>query len=125
MRPLLWLNAAVLFFSSVLADPTVSVKNGTYAGVSVPSFKQEHFLGMPYAQPPVPPLLRFRPPLSLNTSWSGTKDAKKYSPICVGYPSGSSNDDIGYELGEDCLTVNVIRPEGVKKGDKVPVVAWI
>jgi acetylcholinesterase len=102
--------------------PSATVKNGTYTGVYVPSFKQDHFLGMPYAQPPIP---RFHPPAPLNASWKGTKQADHYSPICVGYPSGSSNDDVGYDLSEDCLTLNVIRPSGVKKGSNVPVVVWI
>jgi acetylcholinesterase len=116
----------VLLLARVVSStPTVIIKNGTYSGLSVPSFTQEHFLGMPYAQPPVPPMLRFHSPLSLNTSWAGTREANKYSPICVGYPSGTSNDDIGYELSEDCLTANVIRPTGVKKGDNVPVVVWL
>lgn len=124
MLRLLWLVALVVV-APARGDPTAALKNGTYTGVSVPSFKQEHFLGMPFAQQPVPPLLRFQPPLPLNTSWHGVRDAKAYSPICVGYPSGGANDDMGYELSEACLTVNVVRPAGVKPGEKVPVVAWI
>lgn len=31
-------------------SPTVSVKNGTYAGVYSPQYDQDFFLGMPYAQ---------------------------------------------------------------------------
>jgi acetylcholinesterase len=120
-----WLVLIGVCASSALGAPTAAVRNGTYVGVSVSSFKQEHFLGMPYAQPPLPPNLRFRAPLSLNSSWSGTRAAEKYSPICVGYPSGSSNDDLGYDLSEDCLTLNVVRPEGVKKGSNVPVLVWI
>jgi acetylcholinesterase len=124
MQHLLWL-AALLVAAPVRGDPTATVKNGTYAGVSVPSFKQELFLGMPFAQQPVPPLLRLHAPLSLNTSWHGVRDAKTYSPICIGYPSVGSNDDAGYELSEACLTINVVRPVGVKPGQKIPVVAWI
>jgi acetylcholinesterase len=105
--------------------PTAAVRNGTYAGVSLKSFGQELFLGMPFAQPPLPPQLRMRAPLSLNSSWSGTRAATAYSPICVGYPSGGSSDDRGYALSEDCLTLNVVRPEGVKKGSNVPVILWI
>jgi acetylcholinesterase len=77
--------------TSILAAPTVVVENGSYTGVSLPSFGQELFLGMPYAQQPLPPDLRLRAPLSLNTSWTGTRNATEYSPICVGYPVGAVN----------------------------------
>jgi acetylcholinesterase len=124
MQRLVWL-AALLVAAPVRGDPTATVKNGTYSGMSLPSFNQELFLGMPFAQQPVPPVLRLHAPLSLNTSWNGVRNAKAYSPICVGYPSGSSNDDAGYELSEACLTINVVRPAGVKPGQNIPVVAWI
>jgi acetylcholinesterase len=109
----------------VEAAPTATIKNGTYTGLSVPSFKQELFLGMPFAQQPLPPQLRLRPPVSLNSSWAGTRNATEYSPICIGYPSGGSNDDFGHQLSEACLTVNVVRPEGIKEGSNIPVVVWI
>jgi acetylcholinesterase len=105
-------------FASSLAAPSVTVKNGTYTGVSVASFKQELFLGMPFAQPPIP---RLYAPKSLNSSWTGERKAEKYSPICIGY----GYDDFGYETSEDCLTLNVVRPEGIKKGSNVPVMVWI
>jgi acetylcholinesterase len=91
----------------------------------VPSFKQEHFLGMPYAQQPLPPDLRLRAPQSLNTSWTGTRNATNYSPFCIGYPSVGANDDAGYELSEACLSFNVVRPAGVQADSNLPVVAWI
>jgi hypothetical protein len=44
-----------------------------------------------------------------------------YSVGCVGIGA----EDIGYVQGEDCLTVNVIRPTGVKPGQGLPVLVWI
>jgi hypothetical protein len=32
------------------SSPTVTLKNGSYAGVHSPEFRQEFFLGMPYAE---------------------------------------------------------------------------
>jgi hypothetical protein len=32
------------------AEPIVTVKNGSYAGIHSPEFKQDFFLGMPYAK---------------------------------------------------------------------------
>ena len=64
--------------------PTARVKNGTYEGVYSPEYDQDFFLGVPFAQPPVNDL-RFRLPQSLNATWEGTRDAKDYSLLCVGY----------------------------------------
>lgn len=69
---------------SCAATPKVHVRNGTYVGVRNANYQQDFFLGMPYAQQPVGNL-RFRVPQSLNESWEGERDAKEYSPICVGY----------------------------------------
>lgn len=51
---------------------TATVKNGTYTGLNLPTFDQEVFYGVPYAQPPVGNL-RLRQSLPLNSSFSGTK----------------------------------------------------
>jgi len=64
--------------------PTVVVRNGTYVGVHSTTYNQDFFLGIPYAQQPVGNL-RFTLPQPLNESWSGERDAKEYSDICVGY----------------------------------------
>jgi Carboxylesterase family len=101
------------------SPPTVTVKNGTYVGTYSPGYKQDFFLGMPYAQPPVDDL-RFRIPQSLNTSWSGTHSAEQYSAECVGYGS----DQWNYPISEDCLYLNVIRPSGYE-GHKLPIAFWI
>lgn len=73
---------------SNIPGPTAQVRNGTYVGVRNDNFQQDFFLGMPYAQQPIGNL-RFTVPQSLNESWDGVHDAKKYSNICVGY--GVSN----------------------------------
>ena len=100
-------------------SPTATIKNGTYVGRYLPEYDQDLFLGMAYAQPPVGNL-RFTIPQSLNTSWSGTKDASQYSVECVGYGS----DQWNYQVSEDCLYINVVRPSGFE-GRQLPVAAWI
>ena len=64
--------------------PSVSVRNGTITGLYSPRYRQDFFLGIPYAQPPVNNL-RFVVPQSLNTSFSKPQTANAYSPQCVGY----------------------------------------
>jgi hypothetical protein len=64
--------------------PIATVRNGTLQGLYNAQYHQDFFLGIPFAQPPLESL-RYNLPHSLNTSWSGIKDALEYSPECVGY----------------------------------------
>jgi hypothetical protein len=84
--------------SSASYAPTVTVFNGTYAGLYLPDWDQDAFLGIPFAQPPVGSL-RFRWPESLNTSWTGVRNATEYGYSCYQYGSN-------FSLSEDCLTLN-------------------
>ncbi|CAI6331760.1 unnamed protein product [Periconia digitata] len=104
------------------SPPTVKVRNGTYKGLHSQQYEQDYFLGIPFAQPPVGDL-RFRNPKSLNSTWEGTHDATAFSAACVGY--GSSQQ--GYNVSEDCLYLNVVRPSNANKtnGAKLPVAVWI
>lgn len=57
----------------------------------------------------------------MTTAFNGTQAAKAYPPHCVGY----GGDDIGYEVSEDCLYLNVVRPAGIDTTAKLPVALWI
>ncbi|MCJ1312992.1 hypothetical protein MMC25_006668 [Agyrium rufum] len=100
-----------------VSAPTVQVTNGTYVGRYLGGqWDQDLFLGMPYAQPPTGNL-RFRWPQSLNTSFTGTRDASQYGYSCYQYGTA-------FNLSEDCLNVNVIRPHGYAN-QTLPVLIWI
>lgn len=103
------------------ASPTAKVKNGTYVGAHLPTFNQDMFIGIPYAQVPTGDL-RFKPPASLNTSWSDQKSAQDYHNSC--YAFGPYTDNDGTTQSEDCLTLNIVRPAG-NSGSKLPVGVWI
>lgn len=78
--------------------PLATVKNGTYQGTYLPSWDQDAFLGIPFAQPPLGNL-RFRWPQSLNESFSGVRSAEQYGYSCYQYGTN-------FNLSEDCLTLN-------------------
>ncbi|KAK0717450.1 Alpha/Beta hydrolase protein [Lasiosphaeria miniovina] len=99
------------------AAPTATVKNGTYAGAYNARYGQDFFLGMPYAQKPA----RFTVAESLNSTWEGVRNAAAYPRHCMGF----GPDMVGYEMSEDCLYINVIRPAGVDPAAQLPVAVWI
>ncbi|KAH8884135.1 alpha/beta-hydrolase [Thozetella sp. PMI_491] len=104
----------------VVGDPTVTVLNGTYAGLHLPQFGQDVFLGIPYAQD-TGGENRFRIPQALDASWEGIRDAKIYGDACP----DPSTDDALYGMSENCLSINIVRPSKEHSHAKLPVVLWI
>lgn len=102
--------------------PIVEVLNGSYYGIHNSDYKEDIFLGIPFAQPPVG-ALRYQNPQPLNTTWSGTKNATQYSYECWGF--GSDDWVLGNPVSEDCLTLNVVRPAGVAADAMLPVAVWV
>ncbi|EMD39896.1 hypothetical protein CERSUDRAFT_150639 [Gelatoporia subvermispora B] len=117
--------------------PTVTLDAGTFVGATEGA--SDVFLGIPFAQPPVGDL-RFRLPVA-NDAYNGTFDATSFGLACpqqaltlplISGPVAQAIDfiintiyDIVQPNGEDCLTVNVWTPAGVKPGADLPVVVWI
>lgn len=114
--------------------PVASTKNGSYYGTHNPTYNQDFFLGVPFAQPPLQDL-RFANPEPLDLSWTGALPATNYAFVslflrnkkiankdkeCIGY----GGDQIGYQQSEDCLYLNIVRPSGYEN-QSLPVAVWI
>ncbi|KAF9000388.1 alpha/beta-hydrolase [Hymenopellis radicata] len=82
---------------------SVDIRNGTLNGLHLDELDQDVFLGIPYAKPPVDNL-RLRNPQVWDTAFAVGTGAVEYQ-------------------SEDCLTLNVVRPD-IDHGD-LPVLVWI
>jgi para-nitrobenzyl esterase len=99
-------------------DPVAQTRSGLVRGVATPKFQK--FLGLPYAAPPVREL-RFAPPATPK-SWPGIRPADRQSPACLQFqPSGVREEQAA---SEDCLYLDVYRPDQVAKSAKLPVMVW-
>ena len=89
-------------------DDVVSIDNGLVRGESAVGGR--HFLGIPYAAPPVGNL-RWQPPTAAGR-WRGVLDATEFAPHCaqIATPFGLAS------TSEDCLYLNVFTP--FKHGDE-------
>ncbi|KAK4921046.1 hypothetical protein LTR49_011416 [Elasticomyces elasticus] len=103
----------LLVVASAFATPTVTVLNGTYSGINVPFLKQDIFRGMPFAQQS-----RFEQATPMTETWKGTRDATQPGVTCAGF---GTNPREHWLVGEDCLNLNVVRPEGSYPGLDLPV----
>jgi para-nitrobenzyl esterase len=79
--------------------------------------------GIPFAAPPVG-ALRWRPPADVEP-WDGVRQARAYGEPCLQGTSSSFGEGlINIEGGsEDCLTLNVNRPDDERSA--LPVMVWI
>ncbi len=103
------------------APQPVRITSGAVQGVTADGV--ESFKGIPFAAPPIGDL-RWRAPQPA-AKWSGVKTADAYGHDCMQTPFGGDAAPLGATPAEDCLVVNVWRPEGVPKDAKLPVIFWI
>jgi hypothetical protein len=73
---------------------------------------------------------RFKPPVPYTPASGSTIDASDPGPSCpqrksTGRYSVWDTYDVVHEISEDCLRLNVWRPNGTTSGDKLPVLVWI
>lgn len=124
-------------------DTTMNLDYGTFKGKNGPTADSTSFLGMPFAKAG-----RLENPrlIGPQDKLPGVQDATDYGPACpqqelTSSPleQGSPNKEIGETIGllqaaflpnitrqaEECLSINVQVPKGVKNTDRLPVLMWI
>ena len=102
------------------AVPTVvAVDGGEVRGVAEPGVIA--WKGIPFAAPSVG-ANRWRSPQPV-VPWAGVRDASAYGHDCMQKPFPSDAAPLGTAPAEDCLVVNVWRPE--TPAAKLPVMVWI
>lgn len=121
-----FITAAVLLALAVgpaAAQVTKPIKIDTGEVTGILANGVESFKGIPFAAPPVGKL-RWRAPQPA-APWQGVKAADKFGFICpqLPRPAGFGPEVKLSDMSEDCLTINVYRPAGVR--GKIPVIVWI
>lgn len=114
--------------SSSAQHPTVTIYPDTSAGnpieitgLSNSTTKQDQYLGIPFAQPPVGDL-RFAPPQSYQYNFSVT--AQSQPQACLQDPTSGYLGAAG--ASEDCLYLNVYTPQGANAQTAwLPVMLWV
>ncbi|KAJ6570086.1 alpha/beta-hydrolase, partial [Mycena vulgaris] len=93
---------------------------GTFRGVATTN-GTETWLGIPFTEPPVGPL-RFKAPVPISPL-EGVQNASAFGNACPQPPSALAS--LGAPVSEDCLYLNVWRPEGTTSESRLPVLVWI
>ncbi|KAF8502965.1 alpha/beta-hydrolase [Gautieria morchelliformis] len=119
-----FLSAGATLSGPVLDLGYVSLVGNATTPTGLSNGPVHFFGGIPYAQPPLGSL-RFRAPLALaeqvpeNISDVPVRDARNWGPPCIQQPAVVG---VG---SEDCLLLNVWKPDNAKLGDKLPVIVYI
>lgn len=112
-----------------------STEFGQVEGVKNTNDKSVSWLGVPFAKPPVGNL-RWQPPQPPE-AWSGVKATKEFANACTqiggmfgpppkGKDYGAISETFYKTVGsEDCLYLNIWRPQTTDDGTKLPVIVFI
>ncbi|KAJ3787207.1 alpha/beta-hydrolase [Lentinula aff. detonsa] len=96
----------------------VSLSSGRFRGIST-SNGTEKWLGIPFATPPVGNL-RFKAPTPFTKTNSSIQQAFTFGNACPQPPA-----NLGAPMSEDCLFLNVWRPQNTSSDASLPVLIWI
>lgn len=124
------------FSSAPEYTEVVKTKNGPVAGIYSEDHSVELFAGIPFAKPPVGDL-RWKEPEDAD-DWNETLLADHFAPVSMQGRSSkfmtnlfnayihSDGDRTDFApMSEDCLYLNIWRPEGTDPSSKLPVLVYI
>ncbi|OYX65490.1 MAG: hypothetical protein B7Y88_08485 [Sphingomonadales bacterium 32-64-17] len=111
---------AAAFAAPAMAQ-VVTIDVGQIGGATADGIESRK--GIPFAQPPVGDL-RWRAPQPVD-AWEGVYEATEFSNDCMQIPFAADAAPLGTPPDEDCLYLNVWRPEGTTADDRLPVMFWI
>ncbi|CAL7942012.1 unnamed protein product [Xylocopa violacea] len=123
-----WLLAFVLFLTLIDTNghfSRISTRFGTVWGICSRSARGRlvtHYLGLPYAEPPVGDL-RFRSPRPWSRAWTEVYNATINRNMCV--QLNQNGDIVG---SEDCLYLNIFVPDVSEKPEEnsgLPVMVYV
>ena len=92
-----FLKSFLKFVPPVASSLLVHLSSGTFRGLSANG--TDHWLGIPFAQPPLGPL-RFEAPVPISRPVGGIQNALSFSHACPQPPTTAP-------VSEDCLYLNV------------------
>ncbi|TFK46123.1 alpha/beta-hydrolase [Heliocybe sulcata] len=104
------------------SDLLVATTSGLFRGTTSIN-GTERWLGIPFALPPVG-ALRFKAPLPITEPAVVPQNATEYGPACPQLPASLLLSDLGAEMREDCLYMNIWRPENTSANASLPVLVW-
>ncbi|KIW63345.1 hypothetical protein, variant 2 [Phialophora macrospora] len=120
-----------LFIGVVVAQSNVTVldnaHNLTYVGSSFQGTEQ--FLGINYGQDTSGPN-RFKPPQAFSYPTGTTVQATAAGAACpqntiLSFLGAVSENPGVFNISEDCLNLQVVRPAGTRQNANLPVLVWI
>ncbi|WP_414503011.1 carboxylesterase/lipase family protein [Zymobacter sp. IVIA_5232.4 C2] len=105
-----------------MAAPEVDTALGRIRGGRTPE-GIEVFKGIRYAEPPSG-AYRWQPPRPVRP-WAETLDALEFGPGCPQHPYVVSRNAPRAPMDEDCLRLNIWRPDGCTGQHRLPVMVWL
>jgi para-nitrobenzyl esterase len=119
-----WIASLSVGAAGAAPAVSVTVETGKLQGVGAEGV--ESFKGIPYAAPPTG-ALRWRAPQPA-APWKGVRQASGFGNVCMSTQNDPDDFAGSPPQSEDCLTLNVWRPQGSPlqgKAAKLPVLVWI
>ncbi|KAH7875721.1 alpha/beta-hydrolase [Lentinula edodes] len=120
MKSHTWWSLTIALLSRFVAPSSldVTLTSGNFRGISTEN-GTEKWLGIPYATPPTGEL-RFKAPTAFIKSNNSLQQASTFGNACPQPPA-----NLGAAMSEDCLFLNVWRPQNTSSDAKLPVLVWI